>query len=1356
MKMHWTGFSVGLKKSALVTLFLTAIWQVAQPQPSPNLSVPMHRTQSGMLAIPAPGTGALRERYNGRRSATPHVIGSATLDASSIFVEALEYDSGGLGTFSVAAADVNGDGKPDLVVASECSYTDCIQGTVSVLLGNGDGTFQPAVTYSSGGYYATAVAVADLNGDGKPDLVVSNWCPSSGCTSAGVSVLMGNGDGTFQPAVSYIAGTGRALSVAVGDMNGDGIPDLIVGTEEQVSVLLGNGDGTFQPWVGYGLDGSSAQSVAVADVNRDGKPDILFACDLSDGANLGVLLGNGDGTFQKELTYGAGGYGASSLAVADVNGDGMLDVIVGSTCDTYTLDNCDNGVVGVLLGNGDGSFLPAMDHNSGGLNATALAIADVNGDYKPDLVVVNQCGRIGGYCYSDEGDASTVSIFLGNGDGTFQPYLDYLTAGSGGVSLAIADVNADGKPDLLVANQCAAPSDCGTSSVSVLLASGNGAFQAGADYASGGFYQYSVAAADVNADGNLDLLVANRCVDRACNTSSVGVLLGNGDGTFQSAVSYSPSGSGLSAVSAADVNGDGKLDLLLVNECGDSACNTGSVEVWLGNGDGTFQSGVSYSSGAAYSSSVMAADLNGDGKLDLVIGSLCSHKNPSCLLGRVSVLIGNADGTFQPAVTYSSGGDYAALVIAADVNADGKLDLLVVNECADTACNAGSVGVLLGNGDGTFQNSINYNSGGRYSDGIALADVNGDGIPDLLVDNSCDPVNCLAGSLSVLLGNGDGTFQTALAQDIPATTVGGGVAVADFNGDGRLDVVSGHNALLLGGGAGTFVPYRFLGATGEGIVVGDFNRDGQPDLAVALADGSGVTVLLSRPVSQEPGFSLEASPSNLTVAQGEGGMTTITITPWHGFSGSVLLSASGLPAGVTATFNPNPATGSSTLTLAASNSAATGTATVTVTGISGGVTQAVPLKLTVTQVPSFTLSVDPSTLTLLLGGQSTSMITVTHANGFVGSVSLSASGLPSGVTATFNPNPTTYTSTLTLTASDTASVGAATVTLTGVSSGVAQTVPLTLTLALPTTATLSPSSLVFPDQAIHTTSAAKTVTLKNTGKITLNISGISANGDFAVSSNSCGATLAVGKSCKVSVTFTPGQIYSRTGTLSITDNAVGSSQVVPLSGWGVAAASLSPPGMNFQKQAVGTTSAAKNFTITNYQPTPLTGIAISITGDFAISTTTCGTTLPAKAKCIVSVASTPATTGATTGQLWVTASEIATTPLTAWLQGVGIADATLIPANAMFASRAVGTTSPPRKFTLTNHQPGDLTQIAITATGNFAVSGTTCGTNLGPKDKCMIEVTFTPTATGTSTGQLIANYNGTDSPQVSNLSGTGK
>ncbi len=400
------------------------------------------------------------------------------------FDQAVLYNSGGYFATSVAAADLNGDGKLDAVLANLCTSAACVGGgLIDVLLGRGDGTFQTALSYNPGGYYSVSITIADVNGDGKPDLVVLNGCSTSECATTDhslVGILLGNGDGTFQDALTYSSG-GEAANAygpaAVADVNGDGKPDIIVAnynycgssctTDGSVGVLLGNGDGTFQPVMTYDSGGIGATSAAVTDVNGDGKPDVVVA-NICSGActgsgDVGVLLGNGDGTFQAAVIYPSGGIAAVSVAVADINGDGRPDIAVANECVTSDFSDCDDAPVGVLLGNGDGTFQPAVVYDPRGIDVTWFVVfADVNGDGKLDLVTTSQTG-IDGCC---DGYAT---VFLGNGDGTFGAPASFDTGDFGAHSVAVGDVNGDGKADLMISN-----TGYSTSSVGVLINTSHG------------------------------------------------------------------------------------------------------------------------------------------------------------------------------------------------------------------------------------------------------------------------------------------------------------------------------------------------------------------------------------------------------------------------------------------------------------------------------------------------------------------------------------------------------------------------------------------------------------------------------------------------------------------------------------------------------------------------------------------------------------------------------------------------------------------------------------------------------------------------------------------------------------------
>lgn len=422
----------------------------------------------------------------------------------------------------------------------------------------------------------------------------------------------------------------------------------------------------FLPLATYAT-GGNAVNIALADVNGDGKPDLVVAncgdnTTCGGTGSVGVLLGNGDGTFQPAVVYGVGGFAAIFAVVADVNGDGKPDLVV-----------VGGGVVAVLLGNGDGTFQPATTYavsGAGAFYADNLTVADVNGDGKPDLLVAVGLG-CGMGCLN-----GGVDVLLGNGDGTFRPPVTYYTFenGIGALSVAVADVNRDGKPDLVVGGYCGVVDNCGNL-VAVLLGNGDGTFQSPTTFASGDPSQSSVAVGDVNGDGNPDLLVAN------WNSGTVGVMLGNGTGTFQPIVTYSAGesfGGGPRSVTASDVNGDGKLDLL---------ASSGGMSLLLGNGDGTFQPAVVYDPPFGVQIASTVEDVNGDGKPDVAVvqfqgaaGVLLNNSGAplttSSLASSVNPVAINRTVTYAARVTPQSGGTANGTVVFMDgVYVEGEVPL---------------------------------------------------------------------------------------------------------------------------------------------------------------------------------------------------------------------------------------------------------------------------------------------------------------------------------------------------------------------------------------------------------------------------------------------------------------------------------------------------------------------------------------------------------------------------------------------------------------------------------------------------------------------------------------------------------
>jgi len=842
--------------------------------------------------------------------------------------------------FSIVAGDFSGNGHLDLAVVNSGYYGSDSDSTVSVLLGNGDGTFQPQVTYAVG-VDPVAIVAGDFSGDGHLDLAVVN---SGTYGSDGtVSVLLGNGDGTFQPQVTYAVG-GEPLSIVAGDFNAAGRLDLAVSDSDGVQILMANGDGTFQPartvaggegylvagdFTGNGhLDlvdsgqiligngdgtfqpaktvlGGIGGPMVAGDFTGDGHLD-LAAANWSDDT-VSVSLGNGDGTFQPQVTYAVGS-NPSSLVAGDFSGNGHLDLAVADS---------GSNVVSILRGNGDGTFQPAVSSPAGDSPATLVA-GDINGDGRLDLAVVYP----GNYTYSSSAglvsfSAGRVSILLGNGDGTFQPQFPAGNAVAiDPVSIVTGDFTGNGFTDLATVNET-------SDEVSVLIGNGDGTFQPQVTYPVG-WNPVSIVAGDFNGDGRLDLAVAN------AYDNTVSVLLGNGDGTFQPAVTYALGSNPDSyfqpvVLVAGDFNGDGHLDLAVTDssaiEGGYGTDSPGTVSILLGNGDGTFQSPETFPVGI-FPTTMVAGDFNGDGKLDLFIAGYTM--NSCCEPSYGSVLLGNGDGTFQSPETFALG-IFPSTMVAGDFNGDGRLDLAVVGQ-ADGNGNGSGVSILLGNGDGTFQSQVFYAVGSTsLAASIVAGDFKGDGRLDLAVASD--------GTVSVLLGNGDGTFQpvqTYATGNDPLSLVAG-----DFNGDGRLDLaIAGDNAVnfvgevpeglgtyttgevsvLLGNGDGTFTDAGQFATTPHATpLMADFSGDGAADMLVVDAAGNilyrqgipGQPGSFEPPVIINPGepsrnIALVSTGGGFALASVDARGQAVSLWAWHdgGFVRIGLLSTGRLPAQV--------------------------------------------------------------------------------------------------------------------------------------------------------------------------------------------------------------------------------------------------------------------------------------------------------------------------------------------------------------------------------------------------------------------------------------------------------------------------
>ncbi|HUD71216.1 MAG TPA: VCBS repeat-containing protein [Dongiaceae bacterium] len=654
----------------------------------------------------------------------------------------------------------------------------------------------------------------------------------------------------FPNPISLVSGQ-RSQAIAVGEFNGDGIPDLVVGNlfSNDVSLLIGRGDGTFVELSSYPAFGS-ASAIVVADFNGDGRQD--FAVTIEYPGRVVSYIGNGQGGFFFRSSIGVGEF-PSSIAAITLPGSTVVSLVVGNL---YTND------IYVVPGVGDGSFLPGLRYVMPA-QVRGVSVGDVNDDGYQDI------GAVG---YDQYGPGSFVSALLGSATGVFsiQPSLLQECAYC---TVAVADVNDDGFDDLLASGMEDVVS---TGRLWRFISRGEGTFTAAEKTELGIFSPNTVAALDLDDDGTKDIVVLG--------SSQVAVLLGRGGDEFDPPTQYLLSGNSSSSMATGDFDRDGTTDVAASNDyLGGLPIPPNYISVLLGRGDGGFTSVLSLPSGSVVGA-VAAADFDGDGSADLIGGDWVSDS--------IAFMTNRGDGSFEPARRFPAGSGPVEIAVA-DFNNDGRQDAAVANRIsadlsvllndgnggfgpqrrfpagvypfsivaadfdgnhqADVAVAGfpgpvpGSVSVFPGLGDGRLGTARRF-SAGVLPFHVATGDLNRDERPDLVVADQGYPGG---GGVYILLNQGAGNFAAAVA--LPAT-VGGTytwVTVADLDADGRLDIAAvdsnrGVVQTFFGNGNGAFPPgvTYDAGPAPSAVVVGDFDGDRRPDLAVTIGPGTGTSVFV--------------------------------------------------------------------------------------------------------------------------------------------------------------------------------------------------------------------------------------------------------------------------------------------------------------------------------------------------------------------------------------------------------------------------------------------------------------------------------------------------------------------------------
>ena len=664
----------------------------------------------------------------------------------------------GVGCGDLQVGDVNGDHKPDVLVSGRNSAN----GLVSVLLNSGNGTLaEPKITsitvQTSVWPMPAAPVLADFDEDGVVDLVL---CDLQHYT---LFFAHGNGDGTFGASQSVNSGSRAARTLTAVDLNRDNHLDLVMkgSLSSDVVILFGNGNGTFQAPAALPERGQIT-SAAVADLNADGIHDLLTVeyDDATSAFLLRIRLGVGNGTFGSPITsFGYSGIGWTAYA-RDLNGDSRPDIIVVGVSG-----------VSVLLAEGDLTYSPPKFYAAN--SAQVITLGDFNGDGAVDIA----------------SDSSPIAVLYGKPDGTFRAARSYFAGNSGGT--AVADLNGDGLPDIVAASSNGAVS---------LINHADGEFTTIFDKNASG-HAGPLFLADFNKDGKLDL-VANESSPSGYDTQ-----LGNGDGTFQPRVLGTDCPGDAYGVLAipADFTSDGNVDLALVGSF--------SLDVCAGKGDGSFTRSATQRIEFPFMQPAAATtDLDHDGLPDLV-----AAKSPG-----IATLLNQGDGTGAMALTNSYTLPNLPIDIAVgDLNGDGNADVVLLDGQLK------QVTTMLGDGHGAFGDPIVTSTNFVFRS-AGIADLNADGKPDVVLTGG-------SGVVSVLHGNGDGTLgseSSYIGGSNPATT-----SFADFNGDGAVDVTFA-NATSGSPAAGTVTVMLNRGGTKASITSSaEPSQYGQPvTFAVSLTE----------------------------------------------------------------------------------------------------------------------------------------------------------------------------------------------------------------------------------------------------------------------------------------------------------------------------------------------------------------------------------------------------------------------------------------------------------------------------------------------------------------------------------------